>query len=453
MLKLLAMPETNSRSWDVASPQLSTSSCIGWRSSMLVGLTAIVVTVGGLATWSATVPISSAVVASGQVAVASKRKEIQHLDGGIVKMIAIRDGDVVKAGDVLFVLDETDAKAQYGLARAAYFSALNAQARLIAERDGAADIAFPAELLAEAAQSAEIEQGIATQRHLFEARGRVLAGQIKIWIQKIAQLREEIAGLTSQRQSAVEQSVLAGKELVVIEGLAERGYITRQRVHAIRRESAQLAGSLGQLDASIAKAHKEIDENKLSVQQLTAKNQSEILTELKDIEQRIFDLNEGYLTARAKLLRLTVAAPVGGVVVSSLLHTIGGVVRPGETVLEIVPGEDPLIVEARVRPIDIDEVAKGQPTEVRFTAFKQRNTPSLAGAISQVSADAVSDQRTGEFYYSAIVSIPPAELARLGQRLQPGMPAEILIKTGDRTAAAFLAQPLLDSMHKALREQ
>jgi HlyD family secretion protein/epimerase transport system membrane fusion protein len=281
----------------------------------------------------------------------------------------------------------------------------------------------------------------------------VLAGQIRISLQKIAQLKEEITGLSSERKSAAEQSDLAGKELAVIEDMFKRGYLTRQRVHALRRECAQLTGSLGQLDASIAKARKEIGENELSIQQLTVKNQSEILTELKDIQQRIFDLKERYLKAGAELARLTVVAPVGGIVVNSKLNTIGGVVRAGETVLEIVPGADPLIVEARVRPIDVDEVTTGQITEVRFTAFKQRTTPFLSGAIAQVSADAVADQRTGEFYYSAIVSIPSAELARLGHRLQPGMPAEILIKTGKRTALAYLAQPLLDSMQKALREQ
>jgi HlyD family type I secretion membrane fusion protein len=420
---------------------------------VLIGLTAIVVALGGIAAWSATWPIASAVVASGKVAVASKRKEIQHLDGGIVKTINVRDGDVVQQGDVLFVLEDTEARARYGLARAAYFSAVTTQARLVAERDGADDIAFPAKLLAEAAQSPEIVQGIANQRQLFIGRGRELAGQIKISLQKIAQLKEEISGFTSERKSTTEQADLAAKESLVIEQMFERGYVTRQRVHSIRRESAQLAGSLGQLDASIAKARKEIGENKLSIQQLTLQRQSEVLSDLKDIEQRIFDLKQTYIAARTELARLTVTAPVAGVVVNSQLHTIGGVVRPGDTVLEIVPGSDPLIVEARVRPLDIDEVAKGQTTEVRFSAFKQRTTPFLYGTVAEVSADVVADQRTGEFYYSAIVSIPSGELARLGHRLQPGMPAELLIKTGNRTAMAYLAQPLLDSMHKALREK
>jgi HlyD family type I secretion membrane fusion protein len=424
-----------------------------WRSSVLIGVAAIVATFGGIAAWSSTVPIASAVVAPGKVAVASKRKQIQHLDGGIVKTINVRDGDVVQEGDILFLLDDTEAKVRYGLARAAYFSAVTAQARLAAERDGADDIIFPPELLSEAAHSPEITQGIANQRQLFVGRGRELAGQIKISLQKIAQLKEEILGFISERKSAAEQADLARKELLVIEDMFKRGYVTRQRVHSIRREGAQLAGSLGQLDASIAKARKEIGENELSIQQLTLKRQSEVLSDLKDIEQRIFDLKQTYLAARAELARLTVTTPVSGVVVSSTLHTIGGVVRPGDTVLEIVPGSDPLIVEARVRPLDIDEVAKGQTTEVRFSAFKQRTTPFLTGMVAQVSADAVADQRTGEFYYSAIISIPSGELARLGHRLQPGMPADILIKTGNRTVIAYLAQPLLDSMNKALREQ
>lgn len=422
-------------------------------SPILIGLVAIFTALGGIAVWSAAVPISSAVVASGKVAVSSKRKEIQHLDGGIVKAIRVRDGDIVNAGDVLFMLDETKAKTRHDLARAAYFSALTAQARLVAERDGADDIAFAAELMAEAKHSPAIGQGIANQQQLFVGRRRELAGQIKISLQKIAQLKEAITGLSSERASTGTQSELAKKEASVIEDMFARGYVTRQRVHSIRREITQLDGSMGQLDATIAKSRKEIGETELSIQQLTLKRQSEILAELKDIEQRIFDLKGAYLEAADELTRLTVAAPVGGIIVNSQLNTIGGVIRPGQTVLEIVPGDDPLIVEARVRPIDIDEVAKGQTTEVRFSGFKQRTTPIVSGTVSQVSADAVADVRTGELYYSAIISISYAELERLGHRLQPGMPAELLIKTGRRTPIAYLAQPLLDSMHRALREQ
>jgi HlyD family type I secretion membrane fusion protein len=437
----------------VAPTQAAPAGLSTRRTPILIGLTAIFVALGGIAVWSAAVPIASAVVASGRVAVASKRKEIQHLDGGIVKEIRVRDGDVVQAGEILFVLDHTKAKARHDLARAAYFSAVTTQARLVAERDGADDITFPAELLAEAKRSSAVGQGIANQKQLFAGRSRELAGQIKISLQKIEQLKEEIGGLTSERASNGRQLDLARKEAAVIEEMFTRGYVTRQRVHSIRREIAQLDGSTGQLDASIAKARKEIGETKLSIEQLTLNRQSEILTELKDIEQRIFDLKETYLAAADELTRLTVEAPVGGIIVNSQLHTIGGVVRPGQTVLEIVPGNDPLIVEARLRPIDIDEVAMGQATEVRFSAFKQRTTPFLLGTVSQVSADAVADLRTGELYYSAIVSISYEELRRLGHRLQPGMPAELLIKTGKRTPIAYLAQPLLDSMHKALREQ
>jgi HlyD family type I secretion membrane fusion protein len=416
-------------------------------------LAAILTALGGFALWSVVVPIASAVVASGKVAVASKRKEIQHLDGGIVKAIRVRDGDVVRKGDVLFALDETKAKARHDLARGAYFSAVTTQARLVAERDGADDITFPAELLAEAKGSTAIAQGIASQQRLFAGRRSELAGQIKISLQKIAQLKEEIAGLKSERESAGTQSDLARKEAAVIEDMFARGYVTRQRLHSIRREITQLDGRMGQLDAAIAKARKEIGETELTMQQLALNRQSQVLTELKDIEQRIFDLKETYIAAADELTRLTVAAPVGGIIVNSQLNTIGGVVRPGQTVLEIVPGNDPLIVEARVRPIDIDEVERGQTTEVRFSGFKQRTTPFLLGTVSQVSADAVADVRTGELYYSAIISISYAELARLGHRLQPGMPAELLIKTGKRTPMAYLAQPLLDSMSKALREQ
>jgi HlyD family type I secretion membrane fusion protein len=423
------------------------------RSPILLGLVAIFAAIGGIGTWSATAPISSVVVAPGKVAVATKRKEIQHLDGGIVKTIHIRDYDEVKQGAVLLELDDTKAKAHYVLARAAYFAAAITYARLAAERDGADEIKFSAEILAEAQRSTDIRKGIDTQRQVFDSRARELAGQIKVWLQRIAQLKDEIAGLTAERAAASEQSSLAGKEATVIENMFERGFVTRQRVHSIRRESAQLAGSLGRLDAGVAKARKEIGETELSIQQLALRRQSEILTEMKDLEQRIFDLKEQYLAAADELTRLVVTAPVSGIVVNSQVHTVGGVIRPGLTVLEIVPGTDPLIVEARVRPLDIDELAKGQATEVRFPGFKQRTTPSLSGTVAHVAADAVTDPRTGEAYYTAVVSIPHSEIERLGHQLQPGMPAEVLIKTGNRSAIAYFVQPLTDGMNRALREQ
>lgn len=441
------------RAWEAAAPRPAATGRRAHRSAVVLGLAAILTAFGGIAAWSALVSISSAVVAPGKVGVVSKRKEIQHLDGGIVKAINVHDGDVVKEGDVLFLLDDVKAKARHDLGRAAYHAALISRARLAAERDGADDVAFPALVLAEAERSAPVAQDIANQQKLFAGRQRELAGQIGISLQKIAQLKEQITGLTAERASAGTQAELAAKEAAVIEEMFARGYVTRQRVHSIRREVSQLAGSVGQLDASIARARKEINETELAIKQLTLSRQSEVLDEIKDIERRIFDLKETYLAAAEELKRLTVTAPVSGIVVSSQLHTVGGVVRPGQTVLEIVPGGDALIVEARVRPIDIDQVARGQTTEVRFSGFKQRTTPFVLGTVEQVSADAVADPRTGEPYYSAIVSISHAEQERLQHRLQPGMPAELLIKTGERTPLAYLAQPLLDTMHLALRER
>jgi HlyD family type I secretion membrane fusion protein len=452
MQKLGSIPEQKSQSWQISAAR-PTRRRRTRRPAILLGLAAIGIAVGGLGAWSAMAPLASAVVASGKVAVASKRKEIQHVDGGTVKAIHVQDGDIVKANSVLIELDDGKAKVRHALARAAYFSSVATRARLVAERDGADTIVFPDKLLAEAARSSEIRRRFMDQQRLFAGRRQELAGQIKISLQKIGQLKEEITGLTSQRASTIEQSDLAAKEQAVIEKMFTRGYVTRQRVHSIRREHVQLTGSLGQIDASIAKARKEIDETEFSIRQLTLKRQSDILAELQDIERRIFNLNEEYQASGDELARLAILAPVAGVVVNSRVHTIGGVIRPGETILEIVPGADALVVEARVRPLDIDEVAKGQPTEVRFSAFKQRTTPFLTGNVLQVSADSVTDQRTGEPYYCAIIVISRTEFERLGHRLQPGMPAEILIKTGSRTPLTYLVQPLMDSMHKALREQ
>lgn len=294
---------------------------------------------------------------------------------------------------------------------------------------------------------------IANQESLFAAVRDESTGQATILRSRMDQLKDQIAGLEAERQSVREQLVMATDEQATLEALYEKQYTTRGRVLAIRREVSQLEGAIGRLTAQIASGEKEIGETELTLAQIGKAQTTDVLDQLKETQGKIVGLREQYTAGRSDLARTVIRAPATGTVFGSQVHTVGAVVGAGETLLEIVPDNDELIVEVRLRPQDVDEVQVGQATEVRFSAFKQRTTPPLQGRVTFVSADAFSDQRTLETFYVANVEVPADQLANLGdQHLQPGMPAETMIKTGQRTALAYLLQPLSDSMNRAWRE-
>jgi HlyD family secretion protein/epimerase transport system membrane fusion protein len=409
---------------------------------------------GGFGLWASAVPLASAVVAPGKVTVASKRKLVQHLDGGLVQMFAVKDGDHVNEGDILIQFDASRVKMRFAVARSGYLGASAAEARLLAERDGKTAIDFPAELLGEAARDAEIESMVASQRQIFEARRVEYRGQADILASRIGRLKDAITGYVAELSAADRQLTMARDEQKSLEELFERHYTPRTRVLEVKREVFQLEGTLGRLSSQIAGARKEIGETELNLLQLEKKNKTDVLSELKEMQAKVLDLREQYNASKDEIERTILRAPSSGTVFGSQVHTIGGVVRGGETLLEIVPDHDQLIVEVKLRPQDVDEVAVGQPTEVRFSAFKQRITPTLKGTVSFVSADTINDPRNPEPFYLANIEVDAGELRHLGdQKLQPGMPAEAMIKTGQRTAMAYLLQPLEDSMHRAWREK
>ena len=422
--------------------------------STVLGIGAILLAGGGFGYWATTVPLASAVVAQGHIVVASKRKDVQHLDGGLVRAIHVRDGDRVREGDILLELDPEKARPRYELNRFGYFSGLAQQARLRAEQDGAGTVDFSSVLVDEARRAGQIDDIIDAQRALFAARLTQFQGEQQILQSKMAVLHERIAGLRSEEQSVARQLELAKAELEIAEVLFRGGNTNRLRVHNIRRECVQLKGSAGRVNASLNEARKEIAEHELSLAQLTVKRQTNAVTELKEVENKLLTYKETYLAAQAELDRLTIRAPVRGTVVASGVHTIGGVVKPGETILQVVPSGDSLVVEARIRPADIDDFHIDAEAEIKLTGFKQRTTPSVHGRLLTVSADAITDQRTNEAYYLANIGISEGELTRVGleARLLPGMPVETMIKTGERTALAYLLQPIYDSIHRAWRE-
>ncbi len=437
---------------DDAAPHMYPPKAIG--GAVLMGLAAILAAAGGFGVWAATVPLDSAVMAHGKVSVAGKRKLIQHLEGGIVKAIGVKDGDYVREGDPLIELDPLRPQTRLAMASTGYFNHLAMESRLSAERDGLDQIKWPNELIEAAPGSSDLRALMRGQTELFHSRRKELVSQSQILESRVSRLREQIGGLEAERHASERQLVLAGEELKTLEALYESKYTTRVRLLATKREVLQLEGSIGRLQGQIASLAKEIGETELTLAQMRDRHLTSVLDELQQHQGKVLDYREQINISKGEAERTVVTAPASGTVFGSQVHTVGGVLKPGETILEIVPDGERLIVEVRIRPQDVNNVHVGLPTEVRISAFKQRTTPPLKGTVAFVSADTISEPRSLESFYLAHVEIDPAELKHLdaGKRLQAGMPAEAVIKTGARTAFAYLVQPLTESLNRAWRE-
>jgi HlyD family type I secretion membrane fusion protein len=403
--------------------------------------------------WAATASISGAVIAQGMVAIDGKRKPIQHLEGGIVKILSVKDGDNVRAGQVLLELEPVRARAGVGIIEGALSKALASEARLFAERDESRDIAYPTELLTNA-DWPEFARLVESQNAMFETRRASLKGEVEILEQRIEQIGEERKGLGAQQEAKAHQSRLIAEELDGLRGLLERGQTTKPRVLALERQAAALRGEEGELAASIARLHKNIGETRLEIIQRRKDFQKAVTEEMQRVQAELRDLRERAVAARDMLDRINVTAPVSGIVVNMAVHTVGAVIKPGEIMMEIVPGQNDLIVEVPIRPQDIDNVSVGQDATVRLLAFKQRVTPLLTGRVTYISADSLEDKATRQPYFIAHIAAPKDEIAKLGDlKLVPGMQTEVMIATGHRTAFRYLIQPIVDSMNRAMREE
>ncbi|MEM6680751.1 MAG: HlyD family type I secretion periplasmic adaptor subunit [Pseudomonadota bacterium] len=422
------------------------------RGLIIAGTAAILIGFIGSIVWAALSPLASAVMAFGVITVDTNRKQIQHLEGGVVKKIHVRDGDEVKAGDILLTLDETLAGASAAIVRGNLDASLAQEARLLAERDDLGRVRYPDAISARRGE-AQIAELIAAQDRLFQARSSALTGQITILDNQISQLTEQITGLAAQASAKTSQIELINEELVALRDLFNKGYATKARLLSLERESERLTGEKGEHLAEIARVKTAMSERRLQKQQLLSERRQEITDELKTVQSELFDLRERLAAADNVLSRIEIRAPVAGTVVGMTVHTLGGVVSPGQVILDLVPSDDLLVIDARINPLDVDEVTPGQPARVRISAFQQRNIPELNGTVKTLSADILEDERSGESFYSARIEVPAEEALRLeGKRLTPGMPAEAYITTGERTALAYLTQPLADAVRRAWLE-
>jgi membrane fusion protein, type I secretion system len=418
------------------------------------GLFVIIIAIGGFVTWAVLAPLASAVIASGVVKVDSNRKQIQHFEGGIVKEILVKNGDRVHSGDVLVRLDETKAAASLAILRDGIVSAIAQRSRLLAERDQKEAVIFPDSL-----NSWDNEQRVkdakTTQLTLFNARRASLNGQIEILKKQIIHLREDIVGLNSQKRAKSRQLFLVKDELESLKTLLKKKLIGKQKVLELERVAASLEGENGEHISEIAATKTAIAQKELEIYQLQTNMQEKVISELRQVQAEIYDYEERINAADHIVKQTLIRSPVDGVVVGSGVHTVGGVVGPGKILLEIVPDNDRLIIEAQVNPNDIDNVQTGLPASVKITAFNQRRTPELKGKVIYVSADIFQDSDNGMSYFISRVEVSDTEIQRLGNenRLQPGMMANVFIKTGERTPADYLLQPLRDSFRRAWLEE
>jgi HlyD family secretion protein len=423
------------------------------RRHLIVGLTVVVLLAGGLGGWASTAEISGALIAPGSIVVESSVKKVQHPTGGVVGEVRAHDGDLVKAGDVVVRLDDTVTKANLAIVTKNLDGMLARAARLQAEQQGLDKVVFPASLL-DRANDPDVKEVMASEAKLFEVRTTGRVGQKQQLRERISQLKEEIAGLEAQAKAKDQEIALVDKELVGVRTLFDQHLVQLTRLTTLERDSARLVGERAQYVASMAQAKGKITETELQIIQVDKDMVSDVSKDLREANDKIGEYVERKVTAEDQLRRVDIRAPQDGMVEQSTVHTVGGVITAGDAVMMIVPQADDLQVEAKVNPQDIDKLQIGEKTLLRLSAFNQRTTPELNGVVIRVSPDVTTDQRTGQSYYTIRVSMPPAEVARLGEvKLIPGMPVEAFVQTGDRTMLAYLIKPLHDQLMRAFRER
>jgi HlyD family secretion protein len=414
---------------------------------LAVGLGLIATLFASFGVWAATTPISGAVIASGIVVVESNIKKVQHSAGGIVSAIYVKNGDRVVAGDTLVSLDETQARANAGIVSSQLVQLIGRKARLEAERNKAATIKFPPAFLTMSEDAAEIAEG---ETRLFSARSAGTKGQVAQMKERVGQLKQEIKGLSAQRDAKEQEVELMTDELERLEAMRKKDLVPATRTLAAQRDLTRLKGEWGALLAQIARAQGQISETELQIIGIEQTLQTEVSKELREIEGRIAELLERRIAADDLLKRIHLRAPQSGVVHELSVHTVGGVISPGETVMSIVPSQDSLGIEVRIATFDIDQVSVGQEATLRFPALNQRTTPEIKGIVTRVGADLTKEAQTNSVFFTARVRIDDEKYTF---KLIPGMPVEAFIATGERTALSYLVRPLTDQFTRAFRER
>ncbi|CAM3691413.1 Type I secretion system membrane fusion protein PrsE [compost metagenome] len=416
-----------------------------------LGLGIVGITFGLFGTWAAIAPLDGAAYAPGVVTVQAYRKTVQHLEGGIVKDVLAHDGDIVKRDDPLIVLDDAQLRFEYEMARGQLVAASAMEARLIAERDtlpviGFGQIADLASLRGEEARQGETQ--------VFNARQGSRLGQIAVLRERIGQLNQQIKGLESMIAAKVGLEKSYSGEIKELSDLLHQGFVDKQRLLEQERKLGMLRSEVADHRSAINRTRLQINETQLQILQVDKDFNADVAKQLAEVQTRIYDLQEKTSALEDRLNHIVIRAPDAGMVIGMTVHTIGGVVRPATPLLDIVPSVSELVIEAQVAPVDIDRIAIGKRADIRFGAFKSSTTPVIEGEVSSVSADRLTNEKTGAAYYLARVRVTEKGARTLGERkLLPGMPADVLIITGQRTLLQYLMQPARDVMSQSMIEE
>ncbi|MES2665181.1 MAG: HlyD family type I secretion periplasmic adaptor subunit [Pseudomonadota bacterium] len=423
------------------------------RGPIILGMISVFILVAGFGVWSLATSIAGAIVTTGQIEVEQNRQVVQHPDGGVVDEILVTESATVKAGDVLIRLDGTTLKSELAIVEGQFYEILARRARLEAERDDAPTPVYSDSLLAIGKARPDVANQIDGQSRLFVARRETLSKQSEQLERRIGQIVSQVDGVDAQTKALNTQLDLIEQELADVQSLLAKGLAQQSRVLALEREQASLEGRLGELASTRAQAQGQMTQIDLEILRLAAARREEANTQLRDIGPTELELAERQRALIERIGRLDIRAPVSGIVLGLQFTTPRAVIRPADPVLYLIPQDRPLVIATQVPPIHIDQVYAGQPVKLVFSSFSSRTTPQLNGRVSQVSADAFSNQETGASFYRAEVILDPGEIEKLQDLvLLPGMPVEAFIQTDVRTPMAYLLKPFTDYFSRAFRE-
>ena len=428
-------------------------SIVSVKRYVTLGFLTILALFGGFGGWAATTDLAGAVLAPGSVVVASNVKKVQHPSGGVISQILVKNGDKVKAGDVVVRLDQTVTRASLQVITKQIDELTGRVARLKAERDDSPSVVFPGELVARL-EEPDVAQIINGEQGLFESHVSTTRAQKKQLDERISGLQQEISGNTSQAGSKASEIQLIKKQLESLERLESQQLVSAEKMMQMRREHARIEGEMAQLSAAAGQSKGRIAEIEIQKLTIVSQGKSDTVKDLREAEGKIIELTERRIAAQDQLSRVDIRSPADGIVDQMTVFTVGGVVNTAEPLMMIVPQDDRLVVEAKIAPHDIDQARSHKKAVIRFPAFNQRTTPSLDGTVESISAELTKEQQTNMQYYVARIKIDEMEMKRLGTlQLVPGMPAEIQIRTTERSALSYLLKPLEDAFAKSFKER
>ncbi|NLS17463.1 HlyD family type I secretion periplasmic adaptor subunit [Rhizobium sp. P40RR-XXII] len=420
-----------------------------WTGNLLIGVFIV-----GLGIWSVLAPLKSAAIAPGVVEPESSRKTIQHLEGGIVRRILVKNGDAVTAGQIIIELDDTKSRSERDSIQGQLWDAEASRARLLVEQTGGDHVDYPQGLRAATDRDPAVSAILTGQQKIFEARRQVMQAEVGITNEKIAQVRQEIVGLGAQKAALTDRGTISREELDQVTLLNAKGLERKSRLLNLQREKADLDGQQGQVEAQISRAYQVISESQADLAKLESDRLSEVAQGMRDTESQIMQLRERLRAIDDQLSRTDIRAPDDGIIMNLRIHTAGGVIGAGEPLVDLLPRADRLVVSAHVRPEDINLVHAGLEAQVHLLPYNQRRVPLLKGRVEYVSADRLTDTQSGQPYFAATIRVTDERLAKMSDvELVAGMPAQALIETGKSSVAFYAVRPLLDSFNRAFREE